>query len=302
MKTMILAAGQGTRLLPYTLKRPKPLFPVLNRPLLLLTVRRLRKAGFGEIIVNCHHLRRQIVDALQAEKGCRPQEEDIVLGTGGGLRKAMDSLGREPALIVNGDIYHTIDYQAVYHGHRQSGADVTLVLHDYPRFNNVAVNDRLMVEDFRLSDASGREASELLAFTGIHVINPEVLGIMPPDTPACIIDCYEQLLSRGGKIRAHVAKGHYWTDMGTPGDYLRLHGGLITGKIPVYEELAEELSEAPFAGKQKAAIGENVTLQDWACLGKGTVIGPGATIQKSVIWDGAAVPPGSIIKNAIITD
>jgi mannose-1-phosphate guanylyltransferase len=74
MKAMILAAGLGTRLLPYTLSRPKPLFPILNKPLLLLTISRIRNSGFSEIIVNAHHLRQQIKDALQYEENCILQE------------------------------------------------------------------------------------------------------------------------------------------------------------------------------------------------------------------------------------
>ena len=86
MKAMILAAGLGTRLLPYTLKRPKPLFPILNKPLLHLTIDRLKQAGATEIIVNSHHLRPQIKRALQGEEQIILQEEDTILGTGGGLR------------------------------------------------------------------------------------------------------------------------------------------------------------------------------------------------------------------------
>ena len=130
MKAMILAAGFGTRLLPYTLKRPKPLFPVLDRPLLHLTFSRIRKAGFAEIIVNCHHLRHQIRQALRHETGCIIQEEEKVLGTGGGLHMALPHFNGKPALVVNGDIYHTIDYREVYQHHCASGADITLVLHE----------------------------------------------------------------------------------------------------------------------------------------------------------------------------
>ena len=84
MKAMILAAGLGTRLLPYTRKRPKPLFPVLNRPLLSLSIGRLRQAGAGEIIVNAHHLKQQIKNTLLSEENIILQEEDKILGTGGG--------------------------------------------------------------------------------------------------------------------------------------------------------------------------------------------------------------------------
>jgi len=300
MKAMILAAGFGTRLLPYTLKRPKPLFPVLNRPLLHLTFSRIRKAGFTEIIVNCHHLRDQIKQALQHEKKCIIQEEEKVLGTGGGLRMAMPHFNGEPALVVNGDIYHTVDYLQVYKGHYASGADVTLVLHDYPRFGNVTVGDNLMITGFNRSHAAYNE--KILAFTGIHVINPEVLRNISPGSPSCIIECYRKLLEQGGTIRAHIAENHYWTDMGTPEDYLGLHAGLLKKKIPAYDELDQILTEAPFAGTRQAAVGQDARILDWACLGQGSIIEAGATVARSVVWNGAKIAAGSIIQDAIVTD
>jgi len=85
MQAMILAAGVGTRLLPHTLVRPKPLFPILNQPLLLLTIKRLQRLGFDHIVVNCHHLRDQVVAAISEVSGVVVQEEETILGTGGGF-------------------------------------------------------------------------------------------------------------------------------------------------------------------------------------------------------------------------
>jgi len=301
MKAMILAAGLGTRLLPFTLKRPKPLFPILNKPLLHLTISRIKNSGFSEIIVNAHHLRQQIKKALQHETTCILQEEKIIFGTGGGMRMALSHFNHEPVLIVNGDIYHTVNYQDVYRNHCESNADVTLVLHDYPRFNDVTVDDKLMITGFSSSSEGQGNLKKILAFTGIHVIKPDILRIIPPDTPFCIIECYKKLLEQGGSIRAYMATDHFWTDMGTPEDYLKLHTDLLEQKIPVYEELDDRLAEAPFVGIQNASIAKDVKLLDWACIGKGVTIGTGATLQRSVVWDGASVPAGSIIKDAIVT-
>jgi mannose-1-phosphate guanylyltransferase len=301
MKAMILAAGLGTRLLPYTLNRPKPLFPILNNPLLLLTISRIRNSGFSEIIINAHHLRQQIKDALKYEANCILQEEEKILGTGGGLRMALIHFNHEPVLVANGDIYHTVDYQEVYRNHCASKADVTLVLHDYPRFNDVTVDEKLFIKGFNISDEGLGKLKKTLAFTGIHVINPGVLQTIPPDDPSCIIDCYKELLAQGGSIRAHLAKDHFWTDMGTPDDYLKLNADLLEQNIPIYEELGGELAESPFVGRQNATIAEDVKFLDWACIGKGATIGAGATLQRTVVWDGAVVPAGSVIQDAIVT-
>ena len=128
-----------------------------------------------------------------------------------------------------------------------------------------------------------------------------MLQIIPPDTPYCIIECYKKLLEQGGSIRAHLATNHFWTDMGTPEDYLKLHAGLLQQRIPAYEELSELLAEAPFVGIQNATIAKDVKLLDWACIGKESAIEAGATLQRAVIWDGAVVPAGSVIQDTIVT-
>jgi mannose-1-phosphate guanylyltransferase len=301
MKAMILAAGLGTRLLPYTLKRPKPLFPILNRPLLHLTISRIKQAGAQEIIINAHHLRSQIKEALLPEANITLQEEEEILGTGGGLRLALSHLGSDPVLVVNGDIYHSIDYNDVYSSHCASGTDVTLVLHDYPRFNDVRVDDTLKITGFGKPGGSERKQERTLAFTGIHVINPEVLHTIPQDTQYCIIDCYRKLLQKGNLIGSYVARNHFWTDMGTPTDYLQLHADLLAHKAPIYGELAETAAAAPFIGLENASVSRDARLLDWVCIGKGATIEAGTTLQRTVVWDDAVVPAGSTIIDGIVT-
>ena len=300
MKAMLLAAGLGTRLRPYTLYRPKPLFPVLNTPLLKLSLDRLRKAGFETVIVNGFHLKDQIKAALHNERGVILQEEDKVLGTGGGLRMALPHLGSEPILVVNGDIYHTIDYQQVYRHHSDSGAAVTLVMHDFPRFNNVGVDANNQITGFAATEAQPGKFSSTLAFTGIHVVDPAVLQQIPLDTNYSIIDCYRNYLEQNGSIMAYIARGHYWTDIGTPEDYLELHRGLLDKKIPLYEELT-----LPEAGRvivsPGAQVGRNVEMRDWACIGSGVTIGNDTTLERVIAWDNAKIPAGSILKDEIVT-
>jgi mannose-1-phosphate guanylyltransferase len=300
MKAMLLAAGLGTRLRPYSLHKPKPLFPVLNIPLLQLTLNRLRNAGFETVIVNAFHLKDQIKAALVNEKGVILQEESKVLGTGGGLRMALCHLGTEPVLVVNGDIYHTIDYQLVYQEHCDSGAAVTMVLHDFPRFNNVTVDIRSRVTGFNSFPVQQNQPGKALAFTGIHVIHPSVLQSIPLDTNCSIIDCYTNYLEQNGVINAHIAKKHFWTDIGTPEDYLQLHAGLLHKKIPLYEELTHP-ETGTVAIAQDATIGKNVTMRDWACIGSGVTIGNDTILERVVAWDNAEIPAGAKLKDVIVT-
>jgi NDP-sugar pyrophosphorylase family protein len=292
MQAMILAAGFGTRLLPHTLVRPKPLFPVLNKPLLLLTIMRLQRFGFDHIVVNCHFLREQIVAALSGLPGVVVQEEETILGTGGGLRRALAQLRDEPLLVCNGDIYHTLDCDTLYHEHCRRDNKVTLAMHHLPRFNSVVVADDKVVH------FPGQRVADGLAFTGIHVLDPEILESLPDRAFSCIIDHYRMLIRQRTPIAVWRCDNSFWTDMGTPEDYLTLHHGLLVGNIPRWPELGEE--SGPFLIDSAAGLAEGVQLRDWACIGS-AVIGQGAVVQGSVVWDGAEVVAGSSVTGAIVT-
>jgi mannose-1-phosphate guanylyltransferase len=292
MQAMILAAGFGTRLLPHTLVRPKPLFPILNQPLLLLTIKRLQNLGFDHIVVNCHHLRQQIVDVLHGLSGVVVQEEEIILGTGGGLRRALSLLRDEPLLVSNGDIYHSIDFLQLYRNHEESGQAVTLAMHDCPRFNSVTVEGGKITEFANIASSAG------LAFTGLHVLEPAILQEIGDDGFSCIIDHYRRLLEKGIKIDCYRTDGCYWTDMGTPGDYLALHDGLLTETIPCWQEIGPV--HGPYCLAGRADLGARVTLHGWACVGN-ACIGEGSHLERSVVWDDITVPGGSRLVDCIVS-
>ena len=295
MKAMVLAAGLGTRLRPYSLKRPKPLFPVLDTPLLTHTLTQLRRSGVEGIVVNAHHLREQIRAMLHGQGDVHVQMEDMELGTGGGLRLAQSHFGEAPFLAVNGDIVHDLDLAAAYGNHCASGADVTMVLHDCPRFNNVRVDGGGRIVGFSGTTGGGER---LLAFTGVQVINSAVLSLIPKGVFYNIIDCYAELLKSGGTIQAMVVTGHFWTDMGTPTDYLKLHEDiLLKGSLPGF---SSDRGDTPFYLGKDAVIGAEVSLQDWVAIGHGASIGAGASLTRVVVWDGAVVAPGSIVTDSII--
>jgi NDP-sugar pyrophosphorylase family protein len=292
MQAMILAAGYGTRLQPYTDHRPKPLFPLLNIPLLQLTIERLQVAGFDHIVVNCHHLRSQIKKLLSGIPGITLQEESSILGTGGGLRYACEKLLDEPLLITNGDIYHTIDFVQLYEKHLQTNCPVSLAVHDYPRFNT------LLVEGERILGFDHKSNPDALAFTGVHVIDPDILHGIAKGKKSCIIERYQQMLQSNEEIAAIRVDGQYWTDIGTPADYLDLHRGLLTREIPCWQEINDSCL-TPFYIDEKATLGNNVNTIDWVCIGEAQ-IGNNVTISRSVIWDGAKIPDNIQINDSII--
>ncbi len=292
VQAMILAAGFGTRLLPHTQKRPKPLFPLLNEPLLLLTIKRLQRSGFDHIIVNCHHLKEQVVEVIDGIPGVVIQQEETILGTGGALRKALDVMHDEPLLVTNGDIYHTIDFKMMYQAQLHATCCATLGMHNYPRFNTVAV------EGGRVVDFGKNPQSELLAFTGIHIITPQMLKGIPEGIQFCIVDHYRNLLANNEKIAVYRTDDCFWTDMGTPEDYLSLHQGLLTGDIPRWSDFMYQ-SDNPQLISDDAVISGDIDITGWCSIGN--ITAHNVKVSESVIWDGVELPDGLVCHNKVIS-
>jgi mannose-1-phosphate guanylyltransferase len=280
MQAILLAAGYGTRLHPYSTLRPKPLFPILNQPLLHRLLEQLQVCNCWPILINCHHQAVQIEAALTAWPEVLIQFEPEILGTGGALRKALDRMDNDPVLVMNGDLFHGIDLEQVYHQHLLSKNDVTLALHDYPRFNNVGV------EGDRVRSFGDGGAGNRLAFTGIHVVDPEVIERIPATGFHHIIDLYRELAVEG-KVGYCRVDGLRWQDIGTPVDYLQLHEELLAGK-------------GGWVVDPTARIGSEVVLEGWGCIGPGAVIGDGVRLCRSVVWDDAIVTTGTYA-DAIVT-
>jgi mannose-1-phosphate guanylyltransferase len=294
MQTMLLAAGLGTRLRPYTLIRPKPLFPVLNRPLLLILLDMLGRAGSGQIVVNGHHLGGQVERAVAGRENAFYQHEPEILGTGGSLRQALPRFADEPLLVMNGDIFHTIDLADLYSHHVRSGNRITMAMHDCPRFNTVAVRDGY-VRAF--SSGQEQEIQEHMAFTGIHVVDPAIISMIPARQFFHIIDLYEELIGQGEKIGCLRVDGAQWQDIGTAEDYLELHAGLLTGTME--NSVPLPLPEGKWLVSREAGVQQGVRLSGWGCIGKAD-IGCNVHLRNCVVWDNAIVPDNTRAENAIL--
>lgn len=295
MQAMILAAGFGTRLQPYTNLRPKPLFPVMNKPLLMVLLDLLRENKWQNIVVNCHHLAEQMQVMLEGRADVNVQYEQKILGTGGSLRQALPFFSDKPILVMNGDIYHSVDIGAVYRHHLQSGNSVTMAMHEYPRFNTVWT-DQSRVVSFRPEMISGLSR---LAFTGIHVLNPEIVEMIPVGRFFHIIDLYQTLAQDRRQVGIFRVDGSYWRDIGTPQDYLQLHQDLLCDSGE-NQRLKKDVKTC-WQVHEQAHLPKNVTLVDWGCIGAGVTIGSGVKLARCVVWDGAKIIAGAEYADCIVT-
>ena len=295
---MILAAGKGTRLLPLTGLRPKPLLPVYNTPILDLTINQLKQTGATDIIINTHHLNQNIHTFLQGNTSSgvniTSMYEPDLLGTAGAIKNVETFWDNQPFIVINGDIVHTIDLNAAYQNHMKRGNLATLIVHQYPRYNQVEIDNEgniVAIREERVRETLS--PTHRLAFTGIHIISPQLLREIPPNRYVDIISVYLQLISTGMKIGGYQVKKHYWLDIGTVMDYHRIHQDIHQKKIPL-----NHLS--PRA--ESSSIGKDTTLDGYVCLGEHTTIGKNCTIKNSIIWDEVDVYDNLTIEGCIIGD
>lgn len=220
MKALVLAAGFGKRLKPYTDRLPKPLFPLSGQPILERTIRQLIDAGCKAVVVNTHHLHDQIETFLEGQYFSIPvvtRHEPEILETGGAIRNVGDFFDDDPFMVVNSDIVTDMDYAKIYAFHKSHGGPVTLVLHDFTEFNNVTIDKDDCVLGFHLG-VRPEGAVKDLAFTGVQVLDPSLIPLIPAG-PSSSIDLYRQLIENGTPVKAMVLENHYWMDVGSPSKY-----------------------------------------------------------------------------------
>ena len=285
MKAMILAAGLGTRLRPLTLKRPKALMPVGNRPMIDRVIHYLQKYGVDELMVNAHHHKGQLVSHLD---GGRPfglpiqvKVEPRILGTGGGIQNTEGFWDDSPFIVINSDILTDIDLARALKAHQAAGSLATLILHEYERFNQVRINEDREIVDIAPEPGPGR-----LAFTGIHIIEPALLSHIPKGQFSHIIDTYLKLIHEGHPIRAYVSHGHYWRDVGTIRSYLLANQETLRGN---------RLLSGPGCRIHPSAV-----VKDWAVMGPGTVLAAESVVGRSVLWENVIVRRGIRVMDSVV--
>jgi len=233
MKAMVLAAGLGTRLRPLTNDRPKALVEVCGRTLLEITLTRLRDFGIRDVIINVHHYAEMVIDRAKAAGnfGMRIEfsREDLLLDTGGGLKKAAWFLGGnsnahkdEPFILHNVDVISNIDLQRMVEVHKKNKALATLAVQERKTSRYLFFNDQLelcgrrLVKEEKTEIVRPSQNMIELAFAGIHVISPRIFPLLTEEGVFSIVPAYLRLAAQGEKIQAFRADEYYWRDLGKP--------------------------------------------------------------------------------------
>jgi mannose-1-phosphate guanylyltransferase len=324
MRAMILAAGLGTRLRPLTYLLPKPMAPVLNKPVIEHIAELLARHGFNEVIANLSHLPEQIRGRLGdgSAKGIelRYSEEPEPLGTAGGVRKASGFLSETGSfLVVSGDALTDVDLAAMHEAHKANvaaGGIATLAtkrVADTTRFGVVITDEDGRVQGFQ-EKPDPAEALSDLANCGIYMFGSEIFDHFPgadhrspagdEDQPPGFVDwaqdVFPALLEADVPFHSHeVDAATYWNDIGSVGEYLQGNFDALAGKVELVPGDGE-LIEGPVLVGPACEIGEGAELRGPAVLGQGCRVGQGARLRECVLLPGVELAAGAVMVGGVL--
>ena len=229
MKALLFAAGLGTRLNEYTHDKPKALVNLAGKPLLQHAIEYLKYYGISDITINVFHFAEQVISFIEEKDSFGinihiSDERDQLLDTGGGLKKAGAFLkGDEPILIYNVDVISNLNLNVLLNYHQQQKALATLVVRQRDTNRYLMFDQNLQLSGWKnfstgeahVSRIESFANSQPLAFSGIHLIQPELLEMITEEGKFPIIDLYLRL-AENQTIKAFVDQSDLWMDLGKP--------------------------------------------------------------------------------------
>jgi len=286
MRAMIVAAGLGTRLRPLSELRPKPALPVRGLPQIAYTLALLRHHGVSEVVVNTHHLPEQLERAAREHcpRGLSVHfsRETTLLDTGGGIRRVAAFLREsDPCLIVGGDMLLDADLGGLVVRHRERGDAITFLLREDPRaavFGSVGVDARGAVRRIGSRfDFGGAQRAGI--YTWVNVVSARAFDGLPERE---VFSHFEGWIAPRIAAGARDVVGDFapciWEPVGTHPEYLRANF---------------EPPRLSYLDADRLARDLGVRLEPDRVIGAGATIGPGASLNRVVVWDGEHVPAGT---------
>ncbi len=323
MKAVVMAGGFGTRIQPLTNSLPKPMLPVMNRPMMEHIIVKLRdELGVKDFVILLYFKPEVIKDYFKDGKGFGINIDYVLpnddYGTAGAVKCAEEYLKDDNFIIVSGDLVTDFDFKKILSFHKKKNSKLTITLtpvEDPLQFGVVITDQNDKIEKFLEKPGWGEVFSDTIN-TGIYVIEPEILEHIPPSENFDFAkDLFPLLMARGIDLWGCPIEG-YWRDVGNPASYREVHKDILSRKVKVnipgkrkeckngilYSEsdidLDEEISGLVVIGKD-ARIKKGVKMEN-AVLGDEIAIEEGVELKESVVWDNVKIGKNSHIKNAVI--
>ncbi len=323
MQAVVMAGGEGSRLRPLTINRPKPMVPIANRPVMGHIIELLKRHNITDVVATLQYraddIEKFFGDGSNAGVTMNYSVEPRPLGTAGSVKFADKYLTRdEPFLIISGDALTDFNLTEIVDFHKRVGAAVTITLYRVPtplEYGVIIVDDAGRIERFLEKPSWGEVISDTVN-TGIYVISPEVLDDIEPGTPFDFSkDLFPLLMKRGAPLFGFVANG-YWCDVGNIAEYMRATGDLLSGKVNLGETgqhigggiyVEDDVDIAPDAQLfGPIYLGTGVRIKGGVVIHGPTAIRPFTIvdnrvhIDRSIVWRNSYIGEGAELRGAII--
>ena len=322
MKAVVMAGGEGTRLRPMTANQPKPLLPVINRPIMEHVLRLLKRHGFTETVVTVQFLaaliRNYFGDGEELGMSLQYATEEVPLGTAGSVKNAEEALRDDRFLVISGDALTDIDLTDMVRFHKENGALVTIGLKRVPNpleFGIIIVDEEGRIQRFLEKPTWGQVFSDTVN-TGIYVMEPEVLErVAEGESVDWSSDVFPELLAEGAPLFGYIADC-YWEDVGTHESYLKAQADMLSGKVDIEidgfevspgvwvaegaEVDPEAILKGPLYVGDYAKVEAGAELREFTVLGSNVVVKEGAFLHRAVVHDNVFIGPSTNLRGCVI--
>src|SRR5579884_577626 len=323
MKAVVMAGGEGSRLRPLTINRPKPMVPIVNKPVMEHVLDLLRRHGITDVVVTVQYLASVIqdyfADGSHLGMNISYSVEETPLGTAGSVKLAEELLRDDTFLVISGDALTDFDLTKIVANHKANKAKATLTLYHVPNpleYGVVIVDDEGRIRQFLEKPGWGEVFSDTVN-TGIYVLEPSIFDYYPAGKPVDFSqDVFPQLLARGDALYGYVADG-YWCDVGNIPEFLRANADLLSGRVNlgsrgrqigegiwVEGDTVEIASNAQLYGPvwfgDSAKVKDGVVVRGPAVIRDDTILDSRAQVDRSVIWRNSYVGERAEVRGAIV--
>ncbi len=303
MRAVIMAGGEGTRLRPLSLGRPKPMTPLFDRPILEHSIALLKKHGITDLCITLRYMPQSVIDYFGDGKEFGVSityfVEEEPLGTAGSVKRCMEKLGDEDFLVISGDAVCDLDLGAAEAFHKERRPAATLVLYRHPKpleYGLVLTDEEGNIRRFVEKPSWGQVVADTVN-TGIYFLSRRAMDEVPEGVPYDFGgELFPRLLAEGVPLCGYVAGG-YWCDVGDPAAYLECAADALSGKVkldlglPVYSTGIWTADPIP----------EGVTLVPPCWIGRSVSLGAGALIgPHAVLGSGSSVGKGSLVQRSVL--
>lgn len=322
MKAMILAAGVGSRLDPLTRNLPKPMVPIVNKPVMEHIIDLLARHGFKDIIVNLHYLGEQIQqyfgDGKKWGVHITYSPEDRLWGDAGSVKRCEDFFDDDTFLVVGGDDLADIDLRRLVRFHRDKKALATIALSlvdDPSEYGIALLNERGRITRF-LEKPKGEVIFSNSANTGVYVFDRHVLELIPKGVQYGFgANLFPLLLEQRTRFYGYLTSS-YWKDVGSLRQYQEAHVDALSDRLEIrppvkevkkYVWMGDNVEIDPSAQiEYPVVIGNNCRIEkgakllEYSVLADDCVLEEGAAVKQSILWHGACVNRGTMLERCVV--